>query len=312
MAETRTVGIIGAGTMGHGIAQCFGVKGWKVNICDANADILAAVPQKVKANLDSFVALGLVEPGRAESCLQNITTCQSLAEAVEGADLVIEAVNENLDLKRKIFAQVEDAAPKEAILATNTSAIAIGLIAEEMENPERLVGTHFWNPPHVIPCVEIVKSRFTREDIFQSTAEIIAEIDKEPVRVLKDIPGFLGNRMQHALQREAMSLVDNGVAEPEDVDRVVKYGFGLRLALMGPLERADLGGLDVTMRVQEYLLQYLDARTDASPKLKSLVDAGDLGAKTGQGYYDWPDDKKEKVIQQRDTKLLKLISLAKG
>ena len=187
---------------------------------------------------------------------------------------MIEAVNENLDLKRKIFAQVEEAADPKAILATNTSAISIGLIAEQMKSPERLVGTHFWNPPHVIPCVEIVKSRFTREDFFERTAEIIAEIGKEPVRVLKDIPGFLGNRMQHALQREAMSLVDNGVAAPEDIDRVVKYGFGLRLALMGPLERADLGGLDVTMRVQQYLLQYLDARTDASPRLKSLVDAG--------------------------------------
>ena len=312
MADSGLVGIIGAGTMGHGIAQCFGVKGWKVKICDSDSAALAAVPQKVESNLRSFLDLGLVESGQAGACLENIQTCGSLADTVEGVNLVIEAVNENLDLKRKIFAQVEKAAPKEAILATNTSAISIGLIAEQMDRPERLVGTHFWNPPHVIPCVEIVKSRFTREDIFVRTVEIIAEIGKEPVRVLKDIPGFLGNRMQHALQREAMSLVDNGVASPEDVDRVVKYGFGLRLALMGPLERADLGGLDVTVRVQDYVLQYLDARTDASPMLKALVEAGDLGAKTGKGFYDWPEEKKQKVIKGRDGKLLKLISLAKS
>ena len=192
MANGGTVGIIGAGTMGHGIAQCFGVKGWKAKICDANPEILAAVPEKVKANLASFVTLGLVAPDQAESCLASIQTCESLAQAVDGVDLVIEAVNENLDLKRKIFAQVEEAAPAEAILATNTSAISIGLIAEEMDKPERLVGTHFWNPPHVIPCVEIVKSRFTRDDFFRAYSRDYRRNRQGAGAGAERHPGFFG------------------------------------------------------------------------------------------------------------------------
>jgi 3-hydroxybutyryl-CoA dehydrogenase len=138
---------------------------------------------------------------------------------------------------------------------------------------------------------------------------ILAEIGKEPIRVLKDVPGFVGNRMQHALQREAMDLVDQGIASPEDVDRVVKFGFGLRLALMGPLERADLGGLDITYQVQKYLLPLLCNETQPSPLLNQKVAAGHLGAKTGQGYFPWPEEKKEKAVRERDRLLLKLLQL---
>ena len=152
---------------------------------------------------------------------------------------------------------MEGLVEQETILCTNTSAISISAISQGLKHPERVLGTHFWNPPHVLPCVEVIKSAYTSEAVFEKVVAIIAAIGKEPIRVLKDVPGFVGNRMQHALQREAMNLVDQGIAAPEDVDRVVKYGFGLRLALMGPLERADLGGLDITYRVQKYLLPYL-------------------------------------------------------
>jgi 3-hydroxybutyryl-CoA dehydrogenase len=171
------------------------------------------------------------------------------------------------------------------------------------------VGTHFWNPPHVLPCVEVIKSRFTSDEVFEKIVGVLRAIDKEPIRVLKDVPGFIGNRMQHALQREAMDIVDQGIASPEEVDRVVKFGFGLRLALMGPLERSDQGGLDITYRVQKYLLPYLCNRIDPSPILTEKVSAGHLGVKAGRGYYEWPPEKTAETIKARDRLLLELIKL---
>ncbi len=310
--KAETVGIIGAGTMGHGIAQCFAVGGWRVNLFDANPETLNSAPKRIESNLDVFVELGLIGPEQARSAAANIELRPDLASAAAGLNLVIETVSEDLDIKRRLFTELEDLVGAEAVLCTNTSAISIGAIAEPLKRPERLVGTHFWNPPHILPCVEIVRSRFTADEVFEQAIAIMAAIGKEPIRVDKDVPGFLGNRMQHALQREAMSLVESGVAAAEDVDKVVRYGFGLRLALMGPLERADLGGLDITLSVQDYLLSHLDNRTTPSPLLRRKVEQGELGAKAGRGFYDWPQEKLERAIKERDRALLKLIDLVAG
>lgn len=297
--------------MGHGIAQCFGLAGWEATLQDPDPAMLASAPERISANLKTFVAAGLNTQEQADMCLDLVGTTPDLAEAVAGVEIVIESAPEKLDLKRQIFAELEELCPPETILATNTSAISIAEIAADQKRPEQVVGTHFWNPPHVIPCVEVVKTEATSDYVFNRTFEIMTEIGKEAVRVNKDLPGFVGNRMQHALQREAMSLVDNGVCTAEDVDRVVRYSFGLRLALMGPLERADLGGLDTTHRVQSYVLQFLEDRTDASPTLAALVEAGNLGAKAGKGFYDWPEDKLQARIAQRDRLLLELIKMVK-
>ena len=303
------VGIIGAGTMGHGIAQCFGLAGWKTGLYDTNQRALEGAVERISRNLEAPLELGLVSPAQAEACPANIEPCGSLEELVQGAGVVLETVTENLDLKRRIFAELEQKAEPGAILATNTSALSIGLIAQNLERPERVVGTHFWNPPHVIPCVEVIRSEFTSEEVFEETYQIMEAIGKKPIRVKKDVPGFLGNRMQHALQREAMTLLDKGVADPEDIDRVVRYGFGLRLALMGPLERADLGGLDTTLSVQSYILKYLEDSTVPAAALREKVEAGNLGIKTGRGFYDWPQEKIEAVTKRRDRLLLRLIGM---
>ena len=302
-------GVIGAGTMGHGIAQCFALAGWRVNLFDPDDEALESVAERVRRNLETPLDLGLVTPRQAEACPGNIVPCRSLEDLAEGAEIIIESATEDLELKRRIFAELESKAAAETILATNTSALAIGLIAQNLDRPERVVGTHFWNPPHVLPCVEVVRSVHTGERVFEATYGIMEAIGKKPIRVKKDVPGFLGNRMQHALQREAMSLVDRGVAEPEDIDRVVRYGFGLRLALMGPLERADLGGLDVTLSVQSYLLEYLENGTVPSAALREKVRAGDLGAKTGRGFYEWSGEKIGKTTKRRDRLLLELIRM---
>jgi 3-hydroxybutyryl-CoA dehydrogenase len=306
------VGIIGAGTMGHGIAQCFAVKGWQVRLYDAEPEMRDTALSRIRANLKVFVEAGLVDQATSGTTIERIILCDTLASAAAGPGLIIESISEELELKRSLFADLEELVSAGTILCTNTSAISISAISQDLKHPEQVLGTHFWNPPHVIPCVEIVKGNRTSDTVFEKTVAVIASIDKEPIRVLKDVPGFVGNRMQHALQREALNLVDQGIAAPEEVDRVVKFGFGLRLALMGPLERADLGGLDITSRVQKYLLPYLCNETSPSPLLAEKVAAGLLGAKTGQGYYPWPEEKTADTIRRRDRLLLELIKLIHG
>lgn len=308
----KAVGIIGAGTMGHGIAQCFAVKGWEVRIHDAKAEMLKTVLGRIRANLSVFVEAGIIDGHTAESALARVLPCNTLTMAAQGPELLMETISEELEIKRRLFAELEGLVSPGTILCTNTSAISISAISQGLKHPERVLGTHFWNPPHVLPCVEVIKSNFTSPAVFEKVVAVMTAVGKEPIRVLKDVPGFVGNRMQHALQREAMDLVDQGIAAPEDVDRVVKYGFGLRLALMGPLERADLGGLDITYRVQKYLLPYLCNQTVPSPLLTEKVAAGLFGAKTGQGYYSWPKDKTTETIKKRDRLLLELITLIQG
>ena len=306
------VGIIGAGTMGHGIAQCFAVKGWQVRLYDARPETLKTAQDRIRANLNVFVEAGIIDPDTALAAAERVILCDTLALAAQGPELIIETISEELDLKRKLFTELEGLVPPETIFCTNTSAISITSICRYLKHRERALGTHFWNPPHVLPCVEIIKSQYTSEDVFEKVVSIIAAIGKEPVRVHKDVPGFLGNRMQHALQREAMSIVEQGIASPEEVDRVVKFGFGLRLALMGPLERADLGGLDITYKVQKYLLPHLCNEIEPSALLAQKVAEGHLGAKSGQGYYPWPPEKTAETIRTRDRLLLDLIKLIFG
>jgi 3-hydroxybutyryl-CoA dehydrogenase len=303
------MGILGAGTMGHGIAQCFAVKGWKVSIHDLRRELLETVPARIRANLELFVEAGWVSGEAAEKALKNIILGKDLPSTVQGAGLVIETISEQLDLKRNLFAELENRVSPETILCTNTSALSITAISRGLKNPERVLGTHFWNPPHILPCVEVIKSEFTSDRVFEEVVALLAALGKEPVRVLRDVPGFLGNRMQHALQREAMHLVDEGIAAPEEVDKVAKFGFGLRLALMGPLERSDWGGLDITFQVQKYLLSFLCNETNPSKELTEKVAAGHWGVKTGQGWFDWPEEKKARAIRERDRKLMALIRL---
>ena len=196
----------------------------------------------------------------------------------------------------------------EIIICSNTSAISITRLSEGLQHKQRFLGTHFWNPPHILPCVEVIKGEYTSDTIFETVFELMRNIEKEPVRVLKDVPGFLGNRLQHAMWREAISLTEKSVASPEDIDKVVKYGFGLRLALIGPLETADVAGLDLDYDVHKYLFPYLENASEPSQALKSLVDRGLLGVKTRKGFYEWSDEKINNIINQRDLILLKIIN----
>jgi len=307
--KIKNIGVIGAGLMGHGIAQEFALHGYKVNIFVANSAILKGAKAKIKNNFKVFIDLELVTEADVERCLGNIILCDSLAAMAKDVHLVIEAARENMKIKQQIFKELESYISDDTILCTNTSSMSITEIGEHLKRKERLVGTHYWNPPHVVPCVEVTKSNFTSDHAFEIVYNVMKKIKKEPVRVLKDIPGFLGNRLQHAMWREAFSMVEKNIAHPEDIDKVLKYSFGLRSAFIGPCETSDIAGVDLTYVVQKYIFPSLDTSSEPSKALTDRIDKGMLGVKTGQGFHKWTPEKLNLLVNQRDRILLRIIKV---
>lgn len=277
----RRIGIIGAGLMGHGIAQAFAEAGHRVDVLEPDPARRAGILDRIRRNL--------LESGRGTAATDRVNPCATMEEAAAGADVVIEAVPEDLDLKRRVFLAMEAVAPPHALLASNTSAIPITRIVEPLRNRSRAMGTHWWNPPHLIPLVEVVRTPDTADAAIDAMMGLLTAIGKTPVHVRKDVPGFIGNRLQHALWREAIALVQDGVCDAETVDAVVKAGFGRRLAVLGPLENADLVGTDLTLAVHGYVLPDLDRSPGPQPLLRELVDSGRLGMKTGAGFRSWTE-----------------------
>jgi 3-hydroxybutyryl-CoA dehydrogenase len=280
------VAVVGAGLMGHGIAQVFAEAGHAVSITDPDRDTLGTVHERVRRNLD--------RAGRDPTAVDRIESADSVEAAVAGAQLVVEAAPEKLELKQQLFARLSQVAP-DAILASNTSVMSIGAIARDAERPERVVGTHFWNPPHLIPLVEVTQAELTSLETVERTIDLLAAAGKDAVHVKRDVPGFIGNRLQHALWREAIALVEAGVCAAEDVDTVVKSTLGLKLQVLGPLENADLIGTDLTLAIHGYVLPHIDSRPAPSPLLRKLVDQGDLGMKSGAGFRAWTVEEAQAV-----------------
>jgi len=306
--EINHIGVLGAGLMGHGIAQVFARAGFNVSIFDADAAALAKVKDRVAANFDVFIRLNLADAQDRENCLANITVAQDMQNFCNGPQLIIEAISENISVKKTVYAEIEKHTTPDTILTSNTSALSITEISEALKLKTRFLGTHFWNPPHIIPCVEIIKGASTADEIFETVYALMEKAGKVPVRVLKDIPGFLGNRLQHAMMREAISLRENNIASAEDIDKVVKYSFGIRLPFIGPLETADLAGLDLLQNIQQYLFPYLESSAEPSPLLTALVARRATGVKAGEGFYGWTPEKSGDMIQKRDTVLLRIIN----
>ncbi|WP_299298466.1 3-hydroxyacyl-CoA dehydrogenase family protein [uncultured Tateyamaria sp.] len=291
MVKNQQIAVIGGGLMGHGIALTFARAGHYVTITDPVADVLASVPQRVS---DSLRLLGASDPDVAKA-LKRIELCNGIASAVQNASFVFEAAPEKLALKQSIFAEVEAHAPATAILASNTSVIPITQIMGALTTRHRALGTHWWNPPHMIPLVEVIKTEWTDGDLADTMVDLLADAGKTPVLVEKDVPGFIGNRLQHALWREAISLVENGVCTAQAVDDVVKASFGRRMAVLGPLENADLVGLELTQDIHRQVLFDLDTSDAPSPLLQRMLDDGRSGMAAGAGLRDWNSDDLDKT-----------------
>lgn len=305
--DIKRIGIVGAGLMGHGIAQIFARAGHAVNLYDVDSEALATAKGRIATNFKVFIELGLAKPVDVKQCLDRITLCSTVEELCQGPQVFLEAIAEDLSIKKATYAELERFAAPDAIFCSNTSAISITEISEALVHKGRFLGTHFWNPPHVLPCVEVIKGAHTDERAFETVYGLMEKVGKVPVRVLKDVPGFLGNRLQHAMWREAISLCEKGIATAEDIDKVVKYGFGLRMAFIGPLETADLASLGLTYDIHKYLFPYLESSQEPSPLLADLVAQGALGVRAGRGLYEWTPEKIRDVIDRRDAVLLRIL-----
>ncbi|MEF8827093.1 MAG: 3-hydroxyacyl-CoA dehydrogenase NAD-binding domain-containing protein [Halapricum sp.] len=303
------VAVIGAGVMGHGIAIEFAEAGHRVALQDLDEDALEQSEEKVRWALRTLADAGRLPEEEIPEIESRIERTPSMAEAVDGVDFVTEAVAENLDIKKTVFEQLDQHTDDDVILATNTSGLSITEIGSAVEQPERVVGTHYFNPPYVVPLVEVIRGDRTADEVIDITYDLMDRIGKTPVVVEKDIPGFIGNRIQLAMMYEAFSLLDRGVASAEDIDKVVKSGFGFRLPLLGIFEKTDHSGLDVHLDVQRYLVKDLDRGIDTFDLTENLVENGDYGLKTGRGIYDWSDLDSEDVYERRDRGLLDILEL---
>ena len=297
----QRIAIIGGGLMGHGIAQAFAAAGHRVAIQEPDAERRSAIPDHIRRNLQVL--------GEDVAAADLIELHETLAGAVASADIVIEAVPEDLALKQRIVAAIEAEAPAHALLASNTSVIPITRIMEPLSDKTRAMGTHWWNPPYLIPLVEVIQTKDSSDAAITAMMGLLTSIGKTPVHVRKDVPGFIGNRLQHALWREAIALVQNGVCDAETVDAVVKASFGRRLAVLGPLENADLVGTDLTLAVHEHVLPDLDRSPGPLPLLRHLVASGRLGMKAGEGFRTWTEAQREEVATTLATHLQRLDAL---
>ncbi|MHB8870352.1 MAG: 3-hydroxyacyl-CoA dehydrogenase family protein [Thermoleophilia bacterium] len=312
--------VVGAGLMGVGLAQTFATAGHSVLVVDTDPECLSKVPTRLESQLALLAAHGLTTETDAVATAGRVQTRQSLDAALDevavshlpdGSEpaglVVIEAISEDLALKQDLFRHLDEVVPSSALLWSNTSGLSITAIARGLRHPERVCGTHFWNPPHLIPLVEVVRGERTAERTLDETAALLSSAGKTPVIVHKDVPGFVGNRLLHALQREAMALVSSGVASAEDVDRVVTQGFGRRLGAVGPLAVCDLAGLDLILQVDSYLLSDLERSPHPDRLLQELVARGELGVKTLKGFLPWTKEAVDEVIERRDTALIKAL-----
>jgi 3-hydroxybutyryl-CoA dehydrogenase len=268
--------------MGHGIAQVFALAGHDVTIYDSVGATLDSAKARILTNLQDL--------GDDQAAVERVTPRADLAQAVRDADYVVEAVLEDLPLKQKLFGEIEPHVRPDTILASNTSVIPITQIMGGLQRRERALGTHWWNPPYLVPLVEVIGTQWTTQAAIDRTVRLHADAGKTPVHVKKDVPGFVGNRLQHALWRECVALVQNGICDAETVDTVIKASFGRRLAVLGPLENADLVGTDLTLAIHKTVLPDLDRTPGALPYLEGLVADGKLGMKAGEGFRTWTPD----------------------
>lgn len=301
----QNIVIAGAGVMGSSMAQLFALGNYTVTLYDINEEALDKSRSLIAAARRSSINAGELTEEAAKKAGSHITfTCEK--NCFQTADFVIEAIIEKMGAKHRFFGEISSLVPEKAILTSNTSGLSLTEISRAVLHPGRFCGMHWLNPPHICPLVEIIKGRETAQETADIVYDVACDIHRYPVRLEKEVPGFLVNRFQFAILREAMSLVESGVAKKEDIDNVFKYGLGLRYACLGPFEIADLGGLDTFYRIAEYLFPDISDAKEVPAMLSELYQKGEYGVKSGKGFYDYSNGRDKEVIAKRDNDFLKV------
>lgn len=306
MKKISRILICGAGMMGKNIAFVFASNpDYQIALYDLYpTDVEAGIRTNTKQLLDK----GVIDQAELAARLSRISFTHDMdSNLVSSADMVIEAVFEDMALKQETFAKLEARCRPDCIFCTNSSVMSPSEISAKLQYRTRFVGTHFWNPGHLIPLVEVIKSDASSEETAQTVMEVLTSVGKKPVLCKKDVPGFIANRMQHALWREAISIVEHGIADAATVDEAVKYSFGLRLPQLAPMENADMVGLDLTYNIHDYILRDLEASPEPSPLLARLRDEGKLGFKSGEGFRTWTPEERLKSAADLNDYLIKML-----
>jgi len=313
MAQIHRAAVIGAGIMGHGIAQLFAQAKVPVCLMDNQPDRLTEARQRIAGNLNLFVEQGVLSQDAADEARELIAVSGSLQDAIKGADFVTECVAEDLRLKQSIFEELDRTAPTHAILATNTSSLPVDDIGIRVKDKSRLLVTHYFNPPHIVPIVEVVPGPWTDPAAVKMTLALMRRLGKLPVCLKKSLPGFVVNRVQAAMAREVLSLLDQEVATAEEIDLAVRGVIGFRLASLGPLEVMDFGGLDTWLEVTRNLFPEISGQTDVPSLLLEKVEKGEFGIKSGRGFYEWKEGHGPASlagkIRQRNKTFLQMLQL---
>ncbi|WP_313236649.1 3-hydroxyacyl-CoA dehydrogenase family protein [Sporosarcina ureae] len=306
------IAIIGCGTMGHSIALSVAWAGYDVTMHGIAAEELECAQVSIASKLKVLTDNELLAFDEVDLVKERVTTVTTIEEAVKDATFIIEAVPERLELKQQIFKQLDQLCDSSVILASNASAISPTDIADQTIHPERTVITHFWHPAHLIPLVEVVRGARTNDETVERSIALLNELNKKPIEVKKEAPGFVGNRLQFALLREAQHILQEGIATKEDIDAAVLYSIGRRLPVTGPFLSADMGGLDVYTDISNYLYKDLSNAKQSATSMQELLDAGELGSKTGKGYYEWNSTFTEEINTAREKELIRYMKQDRG
>lgn len=310
MPSIKKIGVAGSGTMGSGIGQILAQHGYEVVIVDIEEKFLEVGQKIIDTNVTTLKNQDLITPEGIERVKKNISFSTS-KEEFRDCQLIIEAIVEKLDIKKVFWKEVEAIVSRDCILASNTSGLSINAQSEDLQYKDRFIGMHWWNPPNIIPLIELIKGDETSQETVDALENLIEKIGKESVVVLKDAPGFIGNRLQFAVFREALHILEEGIATAEDIDKAMRFGPGFRYPHIGPLQTADLGGLDTFYYISSYLFAQLSDRKDVPALLQEKMDKGELGTKAKKGFYDYPGEKVTEVVTKRDEKFFEQLKLSK-
>lgn len=310
----NNISVIGAGTMGHGIAESFALYGYKVNLYEVSDRVRETAKGVIKAELEFLAENEFVSKDKIDEVLENITLYSDLKAAVENADYIIEATPERIEIKQNLFKELDAYCKEETIFASNTSSLKLDEMSKYLsdERKKRVMVCHWYNPAHLMPIAELSKFGNMSDEAFKEVEELYESIGKHTVKVLKDVPGLVANRIQQGVAREVFSLIEMGVASPEDIDKALKFGPAFRYATAGQLEIADMGGLDIWCAVGDNLLSVMDNSREANPILKQKVEEGKLGLKSGEGFFEYPPEKANELKNEFNRRLIIQLKTSKN